>query len=67
MSLSGEFELPQIKIIPDGINPIPLEDEDLIIYAYCPDWSGIKTVGLCDENSSWINSYTFIVEYQQIL
>ena len=60
MSLSGEFELPQIKIIPDGINPIPLEDEDLIIYAYCPDWSGIKTVGLCDENSSWINSYTFI-------
>lgn len=60
LSLTEDFDLPEVKILPSGIEPLPLDDELLIIYAYCPDWSGIKTVGLCDENSSWIKSYTFI-------
>lgn len=60
LSLTDEFDLPEVKILPSGIEPLPLCDEDLIIYAYCPDWSGIKTIGLCDENSTWIKSYTFI-------
>lgn len=60
LSLTEEFDLPSVKILPDGIEPLPLDDENLIIYAYCPDWSGIKTIGLCDENSSWIKSYTFV-------
>lgn len=60
LSLENDFNLPEIQIVPSEIDAIPLPDDDLIIFAYCPDWSGIKTVGLCDENSEWIKSYTFI-------
>ncbi len=60
LSLENDFDLPEIKIVPSGIDAIPLSDDDLIIFAYCPSWSGIKTIGLCDENSEWIKSYTFV-------
>ena len=60
LSLENDFDLPEVQIIPSGIASVPLADEDLIIFAYCPSWSGIKTVGLCDENLEWIKSYTFI-------
>ena len=60
LSLENDFDLPEVQIIPSGISAVPLSDEDLIIFAYCPSWSGIKTVGLCDENLEWIKSYTFI-------
>ena len=60
LSLENDFDLPEVQIIPNKLDPIPLSDDDLIVFAYCPSWSGIKTVGLCDENSEWIKSYTFI-------
>ena len=60
ISLENDFDLPEVQIIPSELSAVPLSDDELIIFAYCPSWSGIKTVGLCDENSEWINSYTFI-------
>ena len=60
ISLENDFDLPEVQIIPSELSAVPLSDDELIIFAYCPSWSGIKTVGLCDENSEWIKSYTFI-------
>lgn len=60
LSLENDFDLPEVQIIPSELNAIPLPDDDLIVFVYCPSWSGIKTVGLCNENSEWIKSYTFI-------